>query len=315
MTLFTDLVSTKGAEWFADWDTLLTRLTSATGAMEGLGETSSTSLTPSVASKAFTCDQVPSWADGAIVRAQSAGDPTHYMIGDVTSTVGSVLTVNVTIANGGTAKADWVITYPLPSDDGLVDTNGDFLVSAGSASAGGADANLALLGNRAYMDLSSAKARFGGTAGGGSAVGTVITNDAVEVIAIDAGATTKTITGGNKFADGSEFEVDPLGSISSTTATISKISKEITTATIGASVIFDFTAPTAAHAFSRTLQITQDGTGGRVPVFNRAGVTSQIQWMTTEPTWSGQAIGLVTKVLAEYLDGWLYLYAEEGIKT
>lgn len=315
MTDFADLVSAKGAEWFADWNTLLTRLTNATGAMEGEGETSSTSLTPSVASKAFTCDQVPAWTVGAIVRAQSAGDATHYMIGDVTSIVGSVLTVNVTIANGGTAKTDWVITYPLPSSDGLVDANGDFLASAGSVSAAAADANLALLGNRAYMDFSAGKARIGAAAGGGAAVQTAIVNGATEVIVTDATSADKVIHGGNRFAGGLEFADDALGSISSTTASILAAGEEVITATIGASVIFDFGVPAADHHYLKTLLITQDGTGARTPTFKRATATSQIQWVTTEPTWSGQAAGAVTRVTAQYLGGWLYLTAVEGLET
>jgi hypothetical protein len=262
-------------------------------------------------------DQTPGFSTGLLVCAKSASDPSHYIIGSLAAINGDDIDITVSIAAGGTALADWVVTYPISGS--LGDANGDLLLPNGSSSAGDADADLNAGGNRAFMDVASGVARIGNTSGGGSnlplALVSGIGGVASDVIKTDAGSTDKTISGGNSFSDGAQFMGQPLGSVSATTVSLVKSSREVQVATIGASVIFDFGAPDADHHYTKTIQITQDGTGGRVPVFNRATLATQVQWTTAEPAWASQAAGTVTRVTAQYLDGWLYLSAKEGIKT
>jgi uncharacterized protein YycO len=49
---------------------------------------------------------------GTMVRAASAGDPTVYLIGTVTSFLETSLQLNVAIASTGGYAADWVIGHP-----------------------------------------------------------------------------------------------------------------------------------------------------------------------------------------------------------
>jgi hypothetical protein len=111
---------------------------------------------------------------------------------------GNDIDITATIANGGTGKADWVVTYPIPGT--ITDANGDLLLPNGSASTGAADNDLSAGGNRTVMDFNATKARLGGTAGGGAAVSVALLNGTSEILITDAGATDKTINGGNRFA-------------------------------------------------------------------------------------------------------------------
>lgn len=292
---------------------LLAAFASEAGFLRGAGNTSATNFTPATGTQTLTLDQTPGFSVGALVCAKSVSDPTHYIIGAVAVVNGNDIDITATIANGGTGKADWVVTYPIPGT--ITDANGDLLLPNGSASTGAADNDLSAGGNRTVMDFNATKARLGGTAGGGAAVSVALVNGTSEILITDAGATDKTINGGNRFAGGLVFEGDPLGAISSTTASIAALGKEVTLATIGASVIFDFLAPPADHHYTKTLQITQDGTGARTPVFHRAGLMTQIQWTIDEPDWASQEAGVVTRVTAQYLDDWLYLSAKEGMKA
>lgn len=308
-----NLDGTAYADEAGGFPALLAAFASEAGFLKGIGNTSTTSFTPTITTQTLTLNQTPGFSLGVLVCAKSASDPSHYIIGALAAVNGNDIDISVAIASGGSAKTDWVVTYPIPGS--VTDANGDLRLPNGSVSVGDADADLNAGGNRALMDISAGVARVGGTAGGGAAVGVALVNGAIEVIAADAGVADKTIHGGTRFAAGLQFNGNPLGAISSTTVTITAFSPEVTLATIGAGVEFDTSAPDTDHHYSKTLQVTQDGTGGRVPIFKRATLATQIQWTTTEPAWASQAAGAVTRVTAQYLDGWLYLSATEGIKT
>lgn len=105
-----DFVGDDGYGYVEIWEQFWADVGADLGFARGLGLLSTTSLTPGTGSKAFTT--VPSTVTlpvGAIVQAKSLSDPTHWMVGHVASSSAGALTLTVTAANGGTAKADWVI--------------------------------------------------------------------------------------------------------------------------------------------------------------------------------------------------------------
>lgn len=100
-TFATDLAAGK-------WQLLST--TGSTGpAGSGYGATSVTSLAIGTGSKIFTTLAGLAYTAGARVRASSAGGPTNYMEGVVTSYSGTTLTVNVDLTHGSGTKTDWDI--------------------------------------------------------------------------------------------------------------------------------------------------------------------------------------------------------------
>lgn len=105
-----DFVGDDGYGYVDIWEQFVSDFAVESGFGRGLGLLSTTSLTPGTGSKAFTT--VPSTVTlpvGAIVQATSLSDPTHWMVGHVAASSAGALTLTVTAANGGSAKADWVI--------------------------------------------------------------------------------------------------------------------------------------------------------------------------------------------------------------
>lgn len=203
------------------------------------------------------------------------------------------------------------MTYPIPGN--VFDSSGDFLAPDGSISAAGLDNDINAGGNRAYQDVINVSgtnwARFGAAQGGGGNMIVALSNGVNNLIVSDPASATKTIHGGNRIAGGMEFFEADHGTVSSTTISTGWNDAEVLRATIGASVIFNFWAPDVVYHYTKTLLVTQDGTGGRVPTFHRHSATSQIQWTTPEPGWASMAAGEVWRVTAQYLHYWLYLSA------
>lgn len=252
-------------------------------------------------------DQTPALSVGLLVCAKSASDATHYIIGSIAAINGNDIDIAVTIAGGGTAKADWVVTYPISGN--VFDGNGDFATPDGSFSAKSGDADLSVGGNRAVMDFSAGYARYGAAWGGGPALGLALHVNGTNLLVTDNNSNIKTIFGGNRIVDGAEYGQADYGSISSTTISLGWNTAQVVLAEIGAAVIINFWAPDTTNHYAKTIQITQDGTGGRVPTFQRHLATSQIQWTTPEPDWASMAAAEVWRVTAQYLDYWLYLSA------
>jgi hypothetical protein len=72
--------------------------------------TSTTSWTPTVGSKAFTTQSGELYTSGIYITVVSAAHPAEYGWGQVTSYSGTTLTVDVQLASGSTARADWNIS-------------------------------------------------------------------------------------------------------------------------------------------------------------------------------------------------------------
>ena len=95
----------------------------------GYYATSATSTTPGVGSKTFTTQTGLAYVSPIPVEIVSAGAPSAYMLGTVTSYSGTSLVVNVTIAYGSGAHTDWVISV-------APGYNPQFIVASGVPSSG-----------------------------------------------------------------------------------------------------------------------------------------------------------------------------------
>lgn len=115
------------------------------------GTNSSTTLTPSVASKVFTVAAGKSWVAGDPIFIYSHASVAVHMYGTVTSYSGTTLTVNVTVAGTATSSSDWIISE-LVDDAAKIYTRG------------------ATSGCSAYIDTSG-KVRFAGHLATGAGLG------------------------------------------------------------------------------------------------------------------------------------------------
>ncbi|CAB4158998.1 hypothetical protein UFOVP707_42 [uncultured Caudovirales phage] len=71
--------------------------------------TSSTSITPGLGSRAFTTSESGrAWTAGQVLRVVSASNAANFMVGTVTTSTASSVTINVT-SFGGTTATDWHI--------------------------------------------------------------------------------------------------------------------------------------------------------------------------------------------------------------
>ncbi len=111
-TLSTSL-STIATSLSAAQNSALNAATSATQAANQantLTATSSTSTLISTGSKTFTTQSGEQFIAGQFVTIASSANPTNYMYGQVTSYVGSSLTINVSVIGGSGTFADWLIS-------------------------------------------------------------------------------------------------------------------------------------------------------------------------------------------------------------
>ena len=281
--------------------------------LKGVGNTSTTSMTPGTGTKTLTLDQTPGFSVGMLAAAQSVSDPSHYMVGSVAAINGADIDIAVTIASGGSSKSDWVITYPVPGT--ITDANGDLAISTGSIWTTASDQDFAAGGNRSFMDLAGGNARLGSVTGGGGGVGVQIISSGAAAITIDSGSTI-TFNGPTQLTAGILGQTHDWGTLSSGTATTSWLDDETQKLTAGGAFTFNFNnPPSATQSYVKTVVVTQDGTGGRVITFQRAGVTTNIKWLTAKPNWAAQAAGVVTRVVGQYVGGWLYLHGNEDIQA
>lgn len=136
--------------------------TNAAASAAALTGTSTTSLTPSVASKVFATQSGKAFTAGRWVLATSDADPTIYMHGQVTSYVGTTLTVNVTNIGTATLKADWTITISgtrgaTGADGAAADAN-ETKALAGVVTADISSGTTAMTANRRYRITGTATA-------------------------------------------------------------------------------------------------------------------------------------------------------------
>ncbi len=88
--------------------------------LAGLGEalhaaTSATSLAVGTGARTFVTQAAKDFAPGSFVLATSAGDPSNYMLGQVTAYAGTSLTIAVEKSNGSGTHADWTLRASGPA--------------------------------------------------------------------------------------------------------------------------------------------------------------------------------------------------------
>jgi hypothetical protein len=154
--------------------------------LKGVGNTSTTSMTPGTGTKTLTLDQTPGFSVGMLAAAQSVSNPTHYIVGSVAAINGADIDIAVTIASGGTAKSDWVLTYPVPGT--ITDGNGDLAISTGSIWTTASDADWNAGGNRTFIDMSAGEGRIGTAHGGGGATTLGVYVDGMLYLRLSGGA-------------------------------------------------------------------------------------------------------------------------------
>lgn len=121
-------------------------------------------------------------------------------------------------------------------------------------------------------------------------------------VAITPDGTGRTAIKNASVSGGDQWAVGALGTVT-TTQTVGPATAPIATATLGAGVNLDHAAPTSGFRYWKQWELTQDGTGGRVPSF-RAGDGTAATWPNDdEPDWAAQDPATVTAVVAYAVDG------------
>jgi hypothetical protein len=103
------LATTQAGNALTSANNAATSETNALNYANRLTGTSTTTLTPAIASKVFTTQAGKDFDVGTTIFAVSAADPTIWMFGDVTGYATTTLTVNVTVIGTASSKADWNI--------------------------------------------------------------------------------------------------------------------------------------------------------------------------------------------------------------
>lgn len=113
------------------------------------------------------------------------------------------------------------------------------------------------------------------------------------------------MAGNGLIVDATQTDANDQGDKSSGTVTIAKTSADEQTIRLQGDITIDFTAPDSGHSYSKVFIIDNDsgGAGGRDITWNRAGTTTSIYHIGSEPVWSGQAAGVKTRVGAHYTSG------------
>ena len=93
---------------------LLDAQTAAAAAAAPVSGASSSSLVIGYGSRSFTTAASAGWSVGTWVMAASNGSPTQQMVGQVTSYVGTTLTVTMWAFSGTGTFADWLLTQTAP---------------------------------------------------------------------------------------------------------------------------------------------------------------------------------------------------------
>lgn len=273
-----------------------------------LFSTSSSSVAIGLGTKNFTVETGKGWLKGHVAKiVDNAAPSTNYMVGSVDSydSGTGAIQFNVTTIAGSGTIADWTITLNAPSSlDDLSDANGDVILSNGSFSAAGLDTDINAGGNRAVMDLINVSgvnwARLMAVPGGGSAVIVALSNGTSNLIVSDAGGNVKTIFGGNRVNGGVEYGSGNFGTFITSTYNIGWTDQVTAFGLLGGNPTINIQSPDTSYLKPYLLFLQQDGTGGRVPTFQRNGNTTQIKWLSAEPDWAGQPAWFGTAVSIVY---------------
>ena len=299
-----------------------------TAVLKGMAGLSASALTPATGSVTFTllAAPPPGWKAGQVLRINSAGDTSHFMVGAITALEGTTLTMDVSFTGGDTVRDDWVLTYPLFTE---------FLERAGGTITGplkidghspalnappGSYLNLRMMRNDLpYLDFGLDDAPLSGTAGGsliflhtfdnsGAWTGRPLEIDRAtgEIRTMGLNLRGYALTDGN--LRGTRESIEDLGDVSAGTVYISAGRWDAFYVTLTGNVTFDFLALGMGFKYTRKFLITQGGGGGFVPSWTLGGNTGEVKRIGGIPNYASQAPGVVTRVTAEVWGNQLRLW-------
>ncbi|WP_193184156.1 hypothetical protein [Nisaea sediminum] len=319
------------AEEESGFPAIVRAIAEETAALKGVAGLSASPHVPATGSVAFALMAAPppAWKVGHVLRASSAGDPSHFMVGAITAISGLDVTLSVGFSGGATSRDDWVITYPLFSA---------FLELSGGTIAGGLkiDGHSLLLNappgqyqyvrmmrnDLPFLDFGLDDTPLSDTAGGsliflhafdntGTWTGRPIEIDRAsgEIRTMGVDLQGYALARGN--LRGTRMSVEVLGSLGTETVSINADRWNAFTATLDGNATFDFSAIGTGFEYTRKLRLTQGTGGGFEPVWTLGGSAAGVKRIGLQPNYAGQTAGTVTRVTAEVWDNELRLWETE----
>ncbi|WP_323796827.1 hypothetical protein [Nisaea sp.] len=302
-----------------------------TAALKGSAGLSASPLTPATGPVAFTLLSTPppGWKAGQVLRITSAGDATHFMVGTVSTLVGTALTIEASFAQGATERDDWVLTYPLFTA---------FLERAGGTITGalkidghspalnappGQYLNLRMMrDDLPHLDFGLDDAPLTDTAGGSLIFLHTFDNSGAwtgrpleinratgEIKTMGLNLQGYALADGN--LRGTRMSIEDLGEIGAGTVYIDAARWNALAVTLTGNVAFDFAALGLGFEYTRRFLITQGGAGGFAPSWTLGGSAGGVKRIGGIPNYAGQAPGVVTRVTAEAWGNQLRLWEAE----
>lgn len=319
------------AEEQSGFPAIVRAIAEETAALKGAAALSASLRVPSTGSVSVTllAPPPPAWKPGQVLRASSAGAASHFMVGTITALDGTDLTLEVNFAEGATARADWVLTYPLFTAflERAGGTVGGPLVIDGHSPAlnapPGQYLNIRMMrDNVPFLDFGLDDAPLSDTAGGsliflhtfdnsGAWTGRPLEIDRasgeMRTMALDLRG--YALANGN--LRGTRMSVEDLGILGGGAVSITADRWNALTATLTANVTFDFAALGTGFEYTRKLRLIQGGAGGFVPNWTLDGFAAGVKRIGLVPNYANQPTGTITRVTAEVWDGTLRLWETE----
>ncbi|WP_420403308.1 hypothetical protein [Nisaea sp.] len=319
------------AEEESGFPAIVRAIAEETAALKGVAGLSASPHVPAAGSATFTLQTAPppAWKPGQVLRASSAGDPSHFMVGAISAISGLDVTLSASFSGGTDSRDDWVITYPLFAA---------FLELSGGTVSGGlkVDGHSLLLNappgqyvyvrmsrdDQPFFDFGLDDAPLSDTAGGsliylhtfdnsGAWTGRPIeidrANGEIRTMGVDLRG--HALARGN--LRGTRMSVEILGSLGAETVSITADRWNALAATMDGSPTFDFAALGTGFEYTRKLRLTQGNGGGFAPSWTVGGSAAGVKRIGLQPNYAGQPAGTVTRVTAEVWDDELRLWETE----
>jgi len=319
------------AEEESGFPAIVRAIAEETAALKGVAGLSASPRVPASGSVTFTllAPPPPAWKPGQVLRASSAGDPSHFMVGEIAAIAGSDITLSVSFSGGGGSREDWVLSYPLFAA---------FLERSGGTISGGLkiDGHSLLLNappgqyvyvrmtrdDQPFLDFGLDDTPLSDAAGGsliylhtfdnsGTWTGRPIEIDRAsgEIRTMGVDLRGHALARGN--LRGTRMSVEDLGSLGTETVWITADRWNAFTATLDGNPTFDFAALGSGFEYTRKLRLTQGTGGGFEPAWTLGGSAAGVKRIGLQPNYAGQPAGTVTRVTAEVWGSELRLWETE----
>ncbi|UUX51812.1 hypothetical protein NUH88_08935 [Nisaea acidiphila] len=319
------------AEEESGFPAIVRAIAEETAALKGVAALSTSSRVPASGSVAFALGAAPppAWKPGQVLRASSAGDTTHFMVGTITAISDGEITLDVSFPGGSGAREDWVLTYPL---------FWPYLRLNGGTISGGLkiDGHSLLLNappeqflyvrmmrnEQKFLDFGLDDTPVTGTASGSRVYLHTFDNNGgwtgrpLEIDRATGEIRTLSIDVQENAlmrADlrGTRMGIEALGSLGTETVSITADRWNALAATMDGNPTFDFTVLGNGFEYTRKLRLTQGTGGGFVPIWTLGGDAAGVKRIGVQPGYANQPAGTVTRVTAEVWGSELRLWETE----